>query len=323
MCLIALAIDQHPRFPLVLASNRDEFFDRPTARLDWWSPNPDAPEVLSGRDLQSGGTWLGMTAQGRMAMLTNVRGAAAHEVDAPSRGRIVTGWLATRESSADFWTRTALSGHNAFNLIAADFRCGECFWASNVDGQPRRLGPGLYGLSNAGLDAPWPKVVALKTAVRDALAHETSVDALEARLFAALGDRSVATDDALPRTGIPLTWERQLSAAFIRTPDERYGTRCSTLIITERSERQPTTHVFERSFDSSGAVSLLRTASLRNWPPCEHEGALVEVIERAPRLGSEMRLALPEPPVARSRVRSLRAPVATRTPLTRMRPRRN
>lgn len=308
MCLVAVAIDQHPRFPLVVASNRDEFFARPTARLGWWTPSPGAPDVLSGRDLQSGGTWLGLTGQGRMALLTNVRGSRAHEADAPSRGQIVTDWLAARENTADFWTRTVLSGHNGFNLLAADFSRGECFWASNIDGQPRRLGPDLYGLSNAGLDAPWPKVVALKARVHDALAAADSVDRLAAELFAALGDRSVATDDALPNTGIPLTWERQLSAAFIRTPDERYGTRCSTVVITERSQRQPMTHVFERSFNAGGKVALLRTSSLRNWPPRDSEGDLVEVVDRAHLLGSDLPLAAA--PSRRSRVRSLRGPAA-------------
>jgi uncharacterized protein with NRDE domain len=311
MCLVALAIDQHARFPLVVASNRDEFFRRPTAHLGWWTPNPGAPDVLSGRDLQSGGTWMGVTAEGRMALLTNVRGARTHEADAPSRGRIVTDWLAARESTADFWTRTALSGHNGFNLVAADFRRGECLWASNVDGQPRRLGPGLYGLSNAGLDLPWPKVVALKAQVRDALARSATVDTLAEQLFAALGDRSVAADDALPRTGIPLSWERQLSAAFIRTPDERYGTRCSTLIITERSSHQPITHVFERSFNASGSVALLRSSSLRNWPPRDREGDLVEVVERLALPSPTVRLEEPAAPIRRGRVRSLRAPTTS------------
>ena len=308
MCLIAMAIEQHPRFPLVVASNRDEFFARPTARLGWWAPESGGPDVLSGRDLQSGGTWLGMTAQGRMAMLTNVRGGRAHEADAPSRGRIVTDWLAARESTGDFWTRTALSGHNGFNLIAADFKRGECFWASNVDGQAKRLGPGLYGLSNAGLDAPWPKVVSLKQRVREALDSSLTIDALAAQLFSALGDRSVATDDALPRTGIPLTWERQLSAAFIRTPDERYGTRCSTVVITERSARQPMTHVFERSFNAVGAVALMRSSSLRNWPPRDREGELVEVLDDLPLLGSDRPAITSEVSNRRSRVRSLRGP---------------
>jgi len=285
MCLVALAIERHPRFPLVIASNRDEFFQRPTAPLDWWAPAPGAPDVLSGRDLQSGGTWLGLTAFGRIALLTNVRGGRVHEADAPSRGHIVTDWLAARERTADFWTRVALSGHNGFNLIAADFRRGECFAGSNIDGRTQRLGPGLYGLSNAGLDTPWPKVVALKNELRTALESASTVDALAERLFAALGDRSIATDDALPRTGIPLVWERQLSAAFIRTPEARYGTRCSTLVITERSAHLPITHVFERSFDSSGAAASLQSFSMTNWPPRDSEGDLVEVVDQRLRLG--------------------------------------
>lgn len=312
MCLIGLALDQHPRFPLVIASNRDEFFARPTARLGWWTPAPGGPDVLSGRDLQSGGTWLGLTAQGRLAMLTNVRGGRAHAADAPSRGRVVTDWLAARESTADFWTRTARSGHNGFNLIAADFRRGECFRASNTDGQAMRVGPGLYGLSNAGFDAPWPKVVMLKRRMREALASSLTIDALAAQLFAALGDRSIATDEALPSTGIALNLERLLSAAFIRTPDAGYGTRCSTVIVTERTARQPVTHVFERSFDAAGAVALLRTASLRNWPPRDSEGGLVEAVDGAPLPGADHRPAAPATPSRRSRVRSLRGP-ATNT----------
>ena len=311
MCLIGLAIEQHPRFALVIASNRDEFFARPTARLGWWRPapaEPDTPDVLSGRDLQSGGTWLGLTTHGRLAMLTNVRAGLTHEADAPSRGRVVTDWLAARESTADFWTRTALSGHNGFNLIAADFRRGECFRASNADGQALRVGPGLYGLSNAGFDAPWPKVVALKQRMREALASSLTIDALAAQLFAALSDRSLATDAALPSTGIALNRERQLSAAFIGMPDAGYGTRCSTIIVTERTARQPVTHVFERSFDAAGAVALLRSTSLRNWPPRDGEGDLVEAVEDAPPPGADRRPAASAAPGRRSRVRSLRGP---------------
>ncbi len=280
MCLVALAIDQSPRFPLVLASNRDEFFHRPSERLGWWAPELGLPEILGGRDLQSGGTWLGLTAAGRLALLTNVRGAAPHEPDAPTRGRIVTEWLAARETTADFWTRIALSGHNGFNLLAADFRHRECFWASNVGGQPVRLTTGLYGLSNAGLDVPWPKVVNLKTQLRSLLDEAGELESMATSLFDALGDRSVATDDSLPRTGIPLAWERQLSAAFIRTPDERYGTRCSTVVITERVKAKSITHVFERSFDAHGEIAMVRTAMLENWPPQRGDGGLVEVVER-------------------------------------------
>ena len=267
MCLVALALDKSRRFPLVIASNRDEFFRRPAARLAWWTPHAGAPAILSGRDLESGGTWLGLTAQGRLALLTNVRGGLPIDPAAPSRGRIVPEWLAAHEPVGSFWMRTALAGHNGFNLIAADFRQGECFWASNAAAHPQRLERGIYGLSNAGLDSAWPKVDALKARLATALAEASSVDALADALFAALGDRHLAPVDHLPSTGIPVAWEHQLSAAFIRTPDLAYGTRCSTLVITERGGRQPVTHVLERSFTAGDGVALLRRSTLRHWPP--------------------------------------------------------
>ena len=310
MCLVAFAIDQSRRFPLVIASNRDEFFKRPSARLAWWTPTPGEPAVLSGRDLESGGTWLGLTAQGRLALLTNVRGGAPHDPQAPSRGSIALDWLSGREATGDFWMRTAMSGHNGFNLIAADFVRSECFWASNAQASPQRLGSGLYGLSNGALDTPWRKVTALKARVAESMDAATSVDELAAKLFAALADRSVADDAELPQTGIALALERELSPAFIRTPDEAYGTRCSTLVITERSGRYPVTHVFERSFNASGSVALLRRASLRSWPPRYDVGvqaaseptAVADVeLDGTPR---------PGPAARRTRVRSLLRPTA-------------
>ena len=310
MCLVAIAIDQSRRFPLVVASNRDEFFARPAARLGWWMPQPGAASVLGGRDLESGGTWMGLTAQGRLALLTNVRGVVPTDATAPSRGRIVTDWLAARERTDRFWMRTVLSGYNGFNLLAADFRQGECFWASNTGAHPNRLERGVYGLSNAGLDAPWPKVVALKARLAAAMAAAASVDELAAALFAALGDRGMAPDAGLPQTGIPIDLERQLSAAFIRTPDQRYGTRCSTLIITERSGRHPVTHVFERSFNAGGGAALLRHVSLRHWPPRYSEGAAQQAVEEAD--VSDIELAPGTEARKRTRVRSLLKPPPSR-----------
>jgi uncharacterized protein with NRDE domain len=314
MCLVALAIDQSRRFPLVVASNRDEFFARPAARLAWWTPDGGGPAILGGRDLESGGTWMGLTAQGRLALLTNVRGGPVAGSGAPTRGRIVTDWLAAREDTGDFWMRTSLSGFNGFNLVAADFSRGECFWGSNAGAHTRRLERGVYGLSNGTLDAPWPKVVGLKAALQAAMGATSDVDELAARLFDALGDRSVAPDASLPHTGIPLERERQLSPAFIRMPDAAYGTRCSTLIITERSGRQPVTHVFERSFNASGAVALLRRTTLRNWPPRyvqDDAHAPVEAGEVMESESTPASLSL-EAPVGRTRVRSLLKPVAAR-----------
>ncbi len=299
MCLVALALDQSRRFPLVLASNRDEYFKRPAARLEWWTPEPGDPAVLGGRDLQSGGTWLGLTAQGRLALVTNVRGGTAGDASAPTRGRIVTEWLAGRENTGAFWMRTALSGYNGFNLIAADFQRGEFFWASNLAAYPMRLEGGLYGLSNGALDAPWPKIQALKARLNAAINAAASVDELAAQLFAALADRSVAAENALPRTGIPLEWERQLSSAFIRTPDQTYGTRCSTLIIAERVGRHLVTHVLERSFNASAAVALLRRSSLRNWPPHSTDEPAAGAFEKASVSEFELGVGVPQAVPAR------------------------
>lgn len=267
MCLVAFALDRSRKFPLVVAANRDEYFDRPTARLAWWTPERGGPDILGGRDLESGGTWLGLTTQGRLGLLTNVRDARRTFDDAPSRGQIVPNWLSAREPVDRFWMRTAISGYNGFNLVAADFKSGECFWVSNGGTYPRRLERGVYGLSNAELDTPWPKVLTLKTKLIDSLEQSTQVDDLAAKLFKALADRSEVDDARLPKTGVPQERERQLSPAFIRIPEQRYGTRTSTLIITERVNRHQITHVFERTFSAIDGVALLRRSTIRRWPP--------------------------------------------------------
>jgi len=308
MCLVALAIDHDRRFPLVVAANRDEFFSRPANRLAWWNPDKGDP-ILGGRDLESGGTWMGLTQQGRLAFLTNVRDPRRHDPQAPTRGTIVPAWLSGRETTDRFWMRAALSGHNGFNLVAADFTQGECFWASSTEPYPRRLQRGVYGLSNGGLDVPWPKVQTLKARLRASLAAATTVDALAARLFAALADREVAADAELPHTGVPPEWERDLSAAFVRSRDQSYGTRCSTLIITERSGRHPVTHVFERSFSTTSDVALLRRATLRSWPPRYRTEGVTVSDPQAAVSESAIDVAVPSSsPVKRTRVRTLLKP---------------
>ncbi|HZE90250.1 MAG TPA: NRDE family protein [Rhizobacter sp.] len=311
MCLVAIAIDQSRRFPLVLAANRDEFFKRPAARLGWWSPAPGAPDILGGRDLEAGGTWLGLTAQGRLALVTNVRNPARVDPSAPSRGEIVPRWLAGDLSTDRFWMRTALAGHNGFNLIAADFRSGECFWASNCDAHPTRLERGLYGVSNASLDTPWPKVNALKQHLRDATNSAESLDALTAQLFDALADKAAAPDALLPATGVPREWEKVLSSAFIRSPDSSYGTRCSTLVVTERVNKRLVTHVLERSFSAAGGMALLRRSTLKDWPPRYSEDAQPEAVAQP--VVTESELTSEEAvPVRKTRVRSLLKPETPR-----------
>ncbi|MBT9527709.1 MAG: NRDE family protein [Rhizobacter sp.] len=311
MCLVALALDQSRRFPLVVATNRDEFFKRPAARLSWWSPGPGLPDILGGRDLEAGGTWLGLTTQGRLALVTNVRNPGPKDPSAPSRGVIVPRWLAGDLTPDRFWMHAALSGHNGFNLVAADFHRGECFFASNLDANPVRLERGLYGLSNASLDTPWPKVVALKDQVRDAIDTSESLDVLTTRLFDALADRTPAPDEQLPSTGISHDLERALSSAFIRTPDANYGTRCTTLVVTERVNKRLVTHVLERTFSPAGGMALLRRSTLKDWPPRYSDDIASEGVAQAAVTESE-EAAVEAAPVRKTRVRSLLKPEGSR-----------
>jgi len=267
MCLAAFALDTHSRFPFVLAANRDEFADRATARLAWWE-HPGQPPILGGRDLQAGGTWLGLSAQGRLAFVTNYRDPPAEDRNAPSRGAIVPLWLKGHKAMHELWPQLAMTGYNGFNLVALDFAQGECFWVSNRAPYPRRLERGFHALSNGLLGDAWPKVNQLKARTKAAMAACSDADDLANRLFEALADPTMAPDEHLPRTGVPTEWEKVLSAAFVRTPDGRYGTRCSTLVITERVHKRLVTHVFERTYTAgSTRMALLRKVDLRNWPP--------------------------------------------------------
>lgn len=276
MCLVAFALGCSARFPLVLASNRDEFFDRPTAPLDWWSGD-GGTAILAGRDLQAGGTWLGLSNSGRLALVTNVRDGRGNDPKAPSRGALVPGWLASDEPFDTHWLRLAGAGHNGFNLVAADLARGHWHWAGSHQAAPRRLAVGVHGLSNAALDTPWPKVERLKAALQGALDTADSADALAAALFAALADPQRAADEALPSTGVPLALERELSAAWIRTADGRYGTRCSTVVLTEQTAGGPVTQVIERSHGDRPAE---RRVLLHAWP--RQPAPVAPVAERVP-----------------------------------------
>lgn len=227
MCLIALARDAHPRFDLVIAANRDEFLDRPAAALHRWSDG-----TLAGRDLRAGGTWMGLTPTGRLALLTNVRRPGAVRPDAPSRGEIVPQWLHGGADAAAFCSALAAAGHNPFNLLAADLHRGEFFWTGTDHPAPHALPAGIHGLSNAALDTPWPKTERLKLALREALRRHDGADALIDALLLALADRTRAPDERLPSTGVALEVERYLSPVFIDEP--HYATRCSTVLLRER-----------------------------------------------------------------------------------------
>ena len=222
MCLILVAWRMSEHFPLVVAANRDEFYARKTAAAHWW---PDQPEVLAGRDLLAGGTWMGVTRSGRFAALTNYRDPQRQRDDAPSRGALVSDFLSGSLSADTYLTqiRQQASTYNGFNLLVGDREALFCY--SNVDDQIHALQPGLHGISNELLDSPWPKLVRGKVAVGSALPDLPDAS----RLFAALADSAVVADDELPDTGVGIEWERLLSPAFIQSAN--YGTRCSTVLL--------------------------------------------------------------------------------------------
>ena len=240
MCLILVAWRAHPDYPLVVAANRDEFFARPAAEAGWW---PDAPSVFAGRDLEAGGTWLGLGRDGRFAGLTNFRDPLRNRDGTPSRGALVADFLRGRESTAEALARLQFEGprYNAFNLLVSD---GDSLGIyESASGSARLLEPGLHALSNHLLDTPWPKVTAGKSRLARALRALPD----DTPLCELLRDDRPAPDAELPRTGVSLAWERMLSSAFIRAPG--YGTRCSTVVTRDR---HGWTRVTESSWDAVG-----------------------------------------------------------------------
>ncbi len=242
MCLILMAYECHPVYRLILAANRDEFFARPTAPAAFWN---DAPQVLAGRDLQEGGTWLGITRDGRLAALTNYRDPASYRQDRPSRGRLVSDFLRGNMSTAAYLDMLNGKGndYNVFNLL---FGTAERFcYFSNRASLPSGIAPGIHGLSNHLLDTPWPKVSRGKEALARLVAPGKTIATDD--LFVILADRTPAPDHLLPDTGVGIQRERLLSPLFISTP--AYGTRSSTIILIDRDNVVTFT---ERTFNGGG-----------------------------------------------------------------------
>jgi len=243
MCLLVVAWRSHPRYRLVVAGNRDEFHDRPTAALGWWS---DAPDVLGGRDLRAGGTWLALARSGRFGLVTNFRDANGAPPEAPSRGQLVLRYLRGEPSAAGFLAalQPGSRAYAGFNLLLGDARALHYFCNVGDEG-PRELPPGIYGLSNHRLDEPWPKLLRTREQFAAALAQ---ADPGPAELFDLLADDTPSVYESPPDRGLPPDLERALSAPFVR--HERYGTRCSTVVLVEHGGD---TTVLERRFDASGA----------------------------------------------------------------------
>jgi len=229
MCLILLAIQKHPKYKLILAANRDEYYERPSEPPHF---REDAPHLLAGRDLVAGGTWLGITRNGRIAAVTNYRDPSSIKPDAPSRGKLVSDFLASNLDPASYLdlVRPAKDRYNGFNLILGNR--DRITWYSNRSGEAIHLLPGVYGLSNHLLDTPWPKVGRAKALFEEVLHTGGQISADSLFLF--LKDQTMATDDRLPRTGVPIEWERILSPIFITSPT--YGTRSSTVLVIDKED---------------------------------------------------------------------------------------
>lgn len=222
MCLIVFAWKLIPSCPLILAANRDEFYERPSQAANWWE---DAPDVYAGRDLQAGGTWLGTDRRGRFAALTNIRNGPAAHSGKRSRGELVADYLRGELSAEHYLQKISASAaeYNGFNLLLGDATMA--YWFSNDTAETgRALVPGIYGLSNGALDTPWPKVVRAKAQFASLLCQSAPDDAY----FEMLADTTPASDSKLPDTGVSLEWERLLSPICIESPS--YGTRASTLL---------------------------------------------------------------------------------------------
>jgi uncharacterized protein with NRDE domain len=265
VCLALVALDAHPRLPLVIAANRDEFHERAAAPAHWW---PDG--TLAGVDLEAHGTWFGVTRRGRWALVTNFREGIPRDPKAPSRGGLVTHALGARVAPLACAAAIAADGarYHGFNLLVGDVAIphsrpsprgrGEideslrdyqvnAAYSSNRASGALALGAGIHGLSNHLLDTPWPKLVRSKARLAACLA--AGGDDI-APLFALLADRSQADPAALPATGIAPDWERLLSSPFI--VDARYGTRCSTVLTIARDG---TARFVERSFAADGRLT--------------------------------------------------------------------
>jgi len=257
MCLIVFAYNCHPRYSLILGANRDEYRDRPAEQARFW---PDAPHILAGRDRQAGGTWLGVTTDGKLAAITNYRDPRQQVIDPPSRGKLVEGFLLNPMLTPEEFQRILTRDGQVFDGFNLLYGSGDdLHYFTNRGGSSGPLLPGIHGLSNHLLDTRWPKVSVARARLKSLLQH-TSVD--PEQIFAALSDPATFADGLLPDTGVGPERERLLSPIFIA--DEGYGTRSTTVLLIERNG-----HVtfIERSFDHPQTVAATQHFSFRIQPP--------------------------------------------------------
>lgn len=225
MCLILFAYQSHPKYKLIVAANRDEEYERPTAPVHYWE---DYPQILAGRDLKQMGTWMGTSKEGRFAALTNYRSLSEmNAVGKRSRGELVGDFLKNQMLPEEYLQMVAENRnlYPGFNLLAGDK--DELYYYSNMENEVKRLKPGIYGVSNHLLNTEWPKVKKGKEGLEEIVSLSTSE--IEESLLNLLQNADPAPDEQLPDTGVPLDLERLLSSMFIKS--EGYGTRSSTVLL--------------------------------------------------------------------------------------------
>ena len=231
MCLIILALNKHPDYKLVLAANRDEFFERPTLKADFWEENQ---EILGGKDIKSGGTWLGITKNGRFIAITNYRDPNIERSDAISRGELSKQYLTTDININDFLSQISKKKdqYNGFNLLLSEDGLDSIYYYSNITDQAVKIDDGIHGLSNHLLNTPWPKVIFGKNALADII-NSSPID--QDNIMEMLKNNDEAMGNSLPNTGISYELEKKLSPVFISM--KGYGTRCSTVIFVDRTNK--------------------------------------------------------------------------------------
>ena len=239
MCLIVMAVGQHPNYPLVLAANRDEFHARPTADAAWWDDHPD---ILGGRDLQAGGTWLAVSRRGRLATVTNFRDAKPPESGPRSRGHLVSGFLDSPSGTDEYLDGIDEDAYAGFNLIVADRN--DVAYLSNREHGKRKLSPGIYGLSNALLDGPWDKVERSKARLGELIERD---DVKVESLLRLMDDRNPGPANEVERGRLDFDTAHAITAPFIVLPE--YGTRCTTVVLVDNGGRW---RFVERRFDAQG-----------------------------------------------------------------------
>jgi uncharacterized protein with NRDE domain len=229
VCLILFAYKVHPKYKLIVAANRDEFLNRPTAPAHFWD---DEPHILAGRDLEKMGTWMGVTKSGRFAALTNYRDPGENTVGKRSRGELVTDFLKCQDTAEVFLRKAAdrQLDYPGYNLLVGDVN--EIFYYSNVGDSLQRVEPGIHGVSNHLLNTDWPKVQRGKAGLASIIEEDHSV--MVEQLFDHLENADPAPDETLPSTGVTIEWEKLLSPMFIKS--EKYGTRSSTVVLMNDEE---------------------------------------------------------------------------------------